>query len=98
MVASPSAPAMDGSVGMSFGESGVAVSEVKADEPEVADLIKELCIVEVTDVSTEEPLSVVPMEAPSAVVDEDEIDPTVDVEERTLLVCGVLIVAGACWP
>lgn len=41
-MAGPSAPAIDGSVGMSFEESGVAVSEVKVGEPEVVDVIKEL--------------------------------------------------------
>lgn len=91
MVASASTPVADECVGVSTEGTGVSVPEGNVDEPEATHLLDQISMVAARHVSAAEPLMVAPAEAPAAVIDEGDVEPTVEVKTGKLLVYGALI-------
>lgn len=90
MVAGASASAITGCVGVSTEKTGIAVVEAKVDEPKAAGLIEEPSMVEMPGLSAEVPLPVTSVEAPPAVVDESDVEPTFEVEAGGPAVCDIV--------
>lgn len=78
MVATASALAVDGTVGVSIKEPVVAVAQIRADAPEPVGLI-------------EEPESVVSVETPEVTIGRGDVEPKVEVEAGELLASNVLM-------